>query len=29
MWDAGLELVVIAMGDGLLLRPKQPFNETT
>jgi AbrB family looped-hinge helix DNA binding protein len=27
-WDAGLELVVIEMGDGLLLRPKMPFSET-
>lgn len=28
-WDTGLELVVIEMGDGLLLRPKGPFEETT
>lgn len=28
-WDAGLELVVIEMGDGLLLRPKGPFEETS
>lgn len=28
-WDAGLELVVIEVGDGLLLRPKGPFEEST
>ena len=28
-WDTGLELVVIEMGDGLLLRPKGLFEETT
>lgn len=28
-WDTGLELMVIEMGDGLLLRPKAPFEETT
>jgi AbrB family looped-hinge helix DNA binding protein len=28
-WDAGLELEVIEMGDGLLLRPKGLFEETT
>lgn len=28
-WDTGLELVAIEMGDGILLRPKAPFEETT
>lgn len=28
-WDAGLELQVIEMGDGILLRPRGPFEETT
>jgi len=27
-WDSGLELAVIEMGDGLLLRPVAPFAET-
>lgn len=27
-WEAGLELQVIDMGDGILLRPKAPFTET-
>jgi AbrB family looped-hinge helix DNA binding protein len=27
-WDVGLELVVIEMGDGILLRPRAPFEET-
>lgn len=27
-WEAGLELQVIDMGDGILLRPKAPFAET-
>lgn len=28
-WDAGLELVVIDMGDGVLLKPKTPFPSTS
>lgn len=28
-WDTGMELVVTEMGDGLLLRPKGPFEEST
>lgn len=28
-WDTGLELEVVEVGDGLLLRPKGPFEETT
>lgn len=28
-WDPGLELEIIEVGDGLLLRPKAPFEETT
>lgn len=27
-WKAGLELVVIDMGDGILLKPKAPFEST-
>lgn len=27
-WTSGLELVVIEMGDGILLKPKAPFEET-
>jgi AbrB family looped-hinge helix DNA binding protein len=27
-WAPGLELVVIEMEDGVLLRPKAPFEET-
>lgn len=27
-WGVGLELVVIEVGDGLLLRPRAPFEET-
>lgn len=27
-WEAGLELVVIDMGDGILLKPKTPFPES-
>ncbi len=27
-WDAGLELVAIDVGDGILLKPKEPFEET-
>jgi AbrB family looped-hinge helix DNA binding protein len=28
-WEAGLELVVIDFGDGILLKPKSPFPETS
>lgn len=28
-WEAGQELVVIDVGDGILLKPKKPFPETT
>lgn len=28
-WEAGQELVVIDVGDGILLKPKKPFAETT
>lgn len=28
-WEAGQELVAIAVGDGILLKPKKPFQETT
>ena len=28
-WDTGLELQVIEMGDGILLKPKAPFDATT
>ena len=28
-WEAGLELIAIDMGDGILLKPKKPFPETT
>jgi AbrB family looped-hinge helix DNA binding protein len=27
-WEAGLELIAIDMGDGILLKPKKPFLET-
>ena len=27
-WEAGLELIVIDTGDGVLLRPKSPFSAT-
>ncbi|MFZ1326134.1 MAG: AbrB/MazE/SpoVT family DNA-binding domain-containing protein [Candidatus Contendobacter sp.] len=27
-WESGLELVVIDTGDGVLLKPKAPFEET-
>jgi AbrB family looped-hinge helix DNA binding protein len=27
-WEVGQELVVIDIGDGILLKPKTPFNET-
>ena len=28
-WEAGQELIVIDTGDGILLKPKKPFPETT
>ena len=28
-WEPGQELVVIDTGDGVLLKPKVPFKETT
>lgn len=28
-WEAGQELVAISMGDGILLKPKKPFQETS
>ncbi len=28
-WEAGQELEVIDMDDGILLRPKKPFDETS
>jgi AbrB family looped-hinge helix DNA binding protein len=28
-WEDGQELVIINMGDGILLKPKKPFKETT
>lgn len=27
-WEAGQELIAIDMGDGILLKPKKPFDET-
>jgi AbrB family looped-hinge helix DNA binding protein len=27
-WEAGLELMVIDVGDGVLLKPKAPFQPT-
>ena len=27
-WDTGQELIVIDVGDGILLKPKTPFEET-
>ena len=27
-WEAGQELIVVDMGDGVLLKPKAPFTET-
>ena len=27
-WEAGQELVIIDMDDGILLKPKSPFEET-
>ncbi|NJN12000.1 MAG: AbrB/MazE/SpoVT family DNA-binding domain-containing protein [Richelia sp. RM2_1_2] len=28
-WETGQELIIIDTGDGVLLKPKQPFAETT
>lgn len=28
-WEAGQELIAIDMGDGILLKPKKPFPETS
>lgn len=28
-WEAGQELIAIAVGDGILLKPKKPFPQTT
>lgn len=28
-WEVGQELILIAIGDGILLKPKKPFPETT
>lgn len=28
-WKVGQELMAIDVGDGILLKPKKPFNETT
>lgn len=28
-WEAGQELIAIDMGDGILLKAKKPFRETT
>jgi AbrB family looped-hinge helix DNA binding protein len=28
-WEEGQELIAIDMGDGILLKPKKPFPETT
>jgi AbrB family looped-hinge helix DNA binding protein len=28
-WKAGQELIAIDVGDGILLKPKKPFPETT
>ncbi len=28
-WERGQELIVIDMGDGILIKPKKPFQETT
>ena len=27
-WEVGQELVVVDVGDGILLKPRMPFNET-
>lgn len=28
-WEAGQELIAIEVGDGILLKPKKPFPQTT
>ena len=28
-WETGQELVVVDLGDGVLLKPKTPFDETS
>jgi AbrB family looped-hinge helix DNA binding protein len=28
-WQEGQELIIINLGDGILLKPKKPFPETT
>jgi AbrB family looped-hinge helix DNA binding protein len=28
-WEAGQELIAIDTGDGILLKPKKPFQKTT
>ncbi len=28
-WEVGQELIAIAVGDGILLKPKKPFPTTT
>lgn len=28
-WEIGQELIAINLGDGILLKPKKPFAETT
>ena len=28
-WEIGQELIAIDMGEGILLKPKKPFSETT
>ncbi len=28
-WEAGQELIAIDVGDGILLKPKKPFLQTT
>jgi AbrB family looped-hinge helix DNA binding protein len=28
-WETGQELIIIDTGDGVLLKPKKPFAETT
>ncbi len=28
-WEAGQELIVVDLGDGLLLKPKMPFKKTS
>lgn len=28
-WEAGQELIIIDTGDGILIKPKKPFPQTT